>query len=98
MPKAHIWVECECERPKRQRNFDSLTTFGPISQAFVLGEVQSVVWPLHRRGLLKNVMMESVVGQLQRGQSIEQVQRLYSTDSHSQVFSSEAIQHLFNIN
>ena len=61
MPSAHIWVECECERPKKQRNLDSLTTFGPISQQLVLGEVKAVVWPYNRRGLLKNLIMDSVM-------------------------------------
>ena len=91
MPTAHIWVECECERPKKQRNFDSLTTFGPISQQFVLGEVKAVVWPFYRRGYLKNLLMESVISQIRHGKSMEQVQRLYSTESHSQVFTSEAV-------
>ena len=48
VPKGHMWVECECEVPSQQRNLDSITTFGPISTSFVLGEVVSIVWPFWR--------------------------------------------------
>ena len=48
VPKGHVWVECECEVPTQQRNLDSITTFGPVSTSFVLGEVKAIVWPLWR--------------------------------------------------
>ena len=31
IPAGHVWVECECLKSKN-RNLDSLTDFGPISQ------------------------------------------------------------------
>ena len=47
IPKHHVWIECE-SKEEGQRNLDSITNFGPISQQFVLGEVQAIVWPPQR--------------------------------------------------
>ena len=48
VPKGHVWVECECDVPQKQRNLDSITTYGPVSTSFVLGEVKAIVWPFWR--------------------------------------------------
>ena len=67
VPNAHVWVECECANPIKQRNLDSLSKFGPLSQVFILGEVHSVVWPFRRRGNLEMRILDAVVSQVRSG-------------------------------
>ena len=43
IPKGHVWVECTT--PNRDSCPDSISTFGPISVAFVLGEVTHIIFP-----------------------------------------------------
>ena len=56
VPKGHVWVECTT--PNQDTCPDSITAFGPISCAFVLGEVTHIVYPPWRAQSIQSQQKE----------------------------------------
>ena len=70
-----------------QRNTDSLTTFGPISTGFLLGQVYLVAWPFWR--VSKFSTIEKLGKLISDGRKDQTV--------HSEVYTSDEIYDNFNI-
>ena len=75
----------------KQRSPDSITTFGPISQAFVLGEVKYIVFPPWRMQSFASVENEAKFQNLMQSQTAEEG----SSCGHSRVFTSDEIQETY---
>ena len=82
VPYNHIWIECE--NPEECKD-DSISSYGPISQRFVIGEAVGIVWPFWRICYLTDI------------EKFGNFLGIYKNVKHSRVYSSEEIYNRFGI-
>ena len=95
VPKGHVWVECECEAPAKQKNLDSITTYGPISTSHVLGEVKAIVWPFWRMQSFASIENKLKLGVANRGYN--NLARYWEALGHSEVLTSDEIYDTYQV-
>ena len=58
IPNGHVWIECDHDGA---REFDSLTTFGPISSKYVKGKALYTIWPVWRFSNFKDIEKFNII-------------------------------------
>jgi hypothetical protein len=60
IPTGHVWLECD---NSKERHIDSISTLGPISKKFILGEAMYTVWPWWRMSSFRDLERYKVLVQ-----------------------------------